>query len=124
LAESVAESEKIVDLHPDAVERAFPPGVVGHDESQVVNEMGRIVTENAAFLERFHDEGDVPLLEVAHAAMDQLGGAATGAFAEVALLDKAHGVTPRGGIDGDAHAGRPAADHGHVPGLGPGKELP
>ena len=87
-----------------------------------MNEVGGILTENAALLQRFHDEGHVALLEVAHAAVDQLGGAAGGALAEVALLDEAHGVAARGGIDGDADAGRPAADHGHVPGFIAGAE--
>ena len=62
--------------------------------------------------------GMLPLLEVAHAAMDQLGAAAAGAFAEVVGLDENHAEAARGGVDGYAHAGGAAADDGDVPGLG------
>ena len=122
LPEAVAESQHVVDLHADAVERGLPPGVVGHDEGQVMDQVRGILAENAAFLQRLHDEGHVALLEVAHAAVDELGGAAGSALAEVALLDQANGVAARGGIDGDADAGRPAADDGHVPGSVSGEE--
>ena len=85
--------------------------------------MRGIVAEDAAFLQRFHDQRDVALLEIAHAAVNELGGAAGGALAEVALLEQADGVAARRGIDGDADAGRPAADNGHVPGGVASQEL-
>ncbi len=87
-AEAIFAGEQVVNLEADAVEGRLPPGIAGHDEGEVVDEVRRVLPEQAALLERLHDEGDVALLEIADAAVDQLGGAAGGAFAEILVLEQ------------------------------------
>ena len=83
--------------------------------------MGRVLPQEPPLLERLHHQRDVALLEVAHAAVHELGGAARRALAEIALLEQQHVVAARGRVDGHAHAGGAAADDHHVPGLGAGR---
>ena len=54
--------------------------------------------------------------------MDELGAAAGGAFAKIALLQQEHVVAARCGVDRRAHAGRSAADNDDVPALRMGLE--
>ena len=81
--------------------------------------MGCILAEETALFECLHDERDVALFEVAHAAVDELGAAAGGAFAEVLCLKEQHIEAADSGINGDANAGRAAADDDNIPGSGP-----
>ena len=122
-AEAVFAGEHLVELEADAVEGAFPPGVAGDDERRVRDEVRRVLAQEAALLQRLHHERDVALLEVAHAAVDELGRAAGGAFAEVVLLEQQRGVAARGGIDRDADAGGAAADDDDVPRFRPRTRL-
>jgi hypothetical protein len=117
LAEVVLASEKVVDLHADAVEGGFPPGVVGDDEGEIVDEVRGVLEEQAALLEGFHDERDVALLEIADTAVDELGGATGGTFAEVLALDEKDVETAGAGIDSYASADGAAADDDDVPGV-------
>ncbi len=66
--------------------------VAGDDEGEAVDEVGGIADHEAALAEGFEDEGDIALLEVADAAVDELGAAAGGAFGEVGLLNEDDGV--------------------------------
>ena len=122
-SESVAEGEHVIDFHADAVEGGFPPDIVRDDEGKIVNQVRGVVAENAALLEGFHDERDVALLEISDAAMNELGGSAGGALAEIALLKQADGISARSRVNGDADTGRAAADDGDVPGVGFGEEI-
>ncbi len=71
-----------------------------------------------ALLERLPDEVEVHLLEVAQAAVEELGGARGGPRPEVALLDEGGGQTTGRGIERDPGPGHPAADDEHVEVLG------
>ena len=79
--------------------------------------MGGVLAQEAPLLERLHHEGDVALLEVPNAAVDELGRAAGGPLPEVALLEQQHVVAAGGRVEGHTHAGGPAPDHDDVPGL-------
>ena len=116
-AKAIFAGEQVVELEADAVEGRLPPGVIGHDESEIVDEVRRVLAKQAAFFQRRHHERDIALLEIAHAAMDELGAAAAGALAEVVRLEQDHVEAARSCIDGDAHAGCATADDGDVPGL-------
>jgi hypothetical protein len=83
-----------------------------------VHQVGRVLQKQSALFERFHYQADVSLLQVAHAAVCQLGAAAGGAFTEVALLEQQHIVAARRGIDRNAYARCAAAHDNHVPGFG------
>ncbi len=116
-AEAVLAGEQVVELEADAVEGRLPPGVVGNDEGEIVDQVRRVLAKQAALFQGRHDERDVALLQVANAAVDELGGAAAGSFTEVVGLDENYTEAARGGIHGNAHAGCAAADDGDVPGL-------
>ena len=80
--------------------------------------MGGVGLHAAPFAQRLEYEHDVALLEVAHAAVDELRGAAGGAFGEILALEQRHGVASQRGIDGAAEPrGSAAYDH-YVPGSG------
>src|SRR5262249_13796116 len=72
-----------------------------------------------ALLQRLHHEGDVALLEVAHAAVNELRAPARRPLAEVALLEEEYLVATGGSVDGNSDPGGPAADDDHVPRLLP-----
>ena len=110
-------ARRVVDLQSQAVERRFPPVVVGDDERQVADQVRSVLPKQSALLERLHDERDVALLEVADAAVDELRAAARRAFAEVVLFEQQDVVAAARRVDGDADAGGAAADDDDVPGL-------
>ena len=51
-AEAVFAGEQIVELEADAVEGRLPPGVVGHNEGEIVDEVRRVLAKQAAFFQR------------------------------------------------------------------------
>ena len=117
-AEAILAGQQIVELQPDAIERRFPPIVIGHHEAQIAHQVRSVLQQQAALLQRFHHQREVALLQVAHAAVHQLGAAAGSAFAEIALLQQQDVVAAAGGIDRDARAGGAAAHDDHVPRAG------
>ena len=50
--------------------------------------MGGVVQQSLAFHQALVDQPEFPLLEVAQAAMDQLGGLRRGAVGEIGQLDE------------------------------------
>ncbi len=80
--------------------------------------MRRILAQQAAFLQRLHHQRDVALFQITHTAVNQLGGAAGGCFAEVFALEQQNVVTARGRVDRNADAGCAPADDYDVPGCG------
>src|SRR5207244_11530402 len=91
--------------------------VLMRHHAQLAAKVARVAQQPSALFQRFHDERDVPLFEVAHAAMDKLRTAAGCPFAEVALLQQQDVVAAGCGVDRRAHAGRSAADDDDVPAL-------
>jgi hypothetical protein len=79
---------ELIELQTETVEWSLPPIVVRHHEREIVHDVGRVLQKQAAFLERFHNQANISLLQVAHAAMRQFGAATGSALAEVALLDE------------------------------------
>ena len=81
-------------------------------------------------MERLEDELELPevelgerALEVAHAAVDELGGARAGARREVVPLDQGDREAAGRRVEGDAGARRPAADDEDVKGGRRGRGL-
>ena len=108
--------EGVVGLEADAVEGDLPEGVGGDDEGLAADEVGCVAEHAAALFEGLKDELDVALLEVADAAVGELGGAAGGGLGEVGLLDEQGAVATGGGVDGRAEAGGAASDDEDVEG--------
>ncbi len=116
-AKAVLHRQQVINLHADAVEGSLPPRVVRHDKRQVMHQVRRVLPQQAALLQRFHHQRHIALLQIANAAMHQLGGAAGGALAEIFALDKQCFVAARGCVHRNAGTGRATADHQHIPGL-------
>ena len=73
---------------------------------------GASVDDELALQQRLADEPEVEVLQVAQAAVDELGRAADEVpDGEVGALDQRDAVAARGGVERDAGAGDPAADH-------------
>ena len=109
--------ERVVELEADAVERALPPAVARHHEAEVRHEMRRVAVEQPALAQRLGDEREVELLQIAHAAVHELGAAARGALGEVVRLEQQGPIAAARGVDGNAEPRGAAADHDDVEGL-------
>src|SRR5262249_51109179 len=81
-----------------------------------MNEMGRVVKQSAALVQRLVDEPDVATFEVAQAAVNQFGGKAAGARGEVALVDHPDAQTTQDRVEGHAGPGDAAAKNQQVEG--------
>src|ERR1039458_4522640 len=79
--------------------------------------MRRVAQHVAALAQGVEDQRQVHLLEIAHAAMHELGAAAGGFFGEVGTLYKQRAVAASGGFHRCTQASGPAADDQHVPRL-------
>ncbi len=116
-AEAEFSRQEVVDLHADAVERRLPPGVIGHDELEITNQVRRVGSQAPALRQRLHDERDIALLQVTHSPMDELRRTARRALAEIVSLQEHDAVAPRRSVDRDSDTRRPPADDGDVPGF-------
>jgi hypothetical protein len=67
--------------------------------------------------QRLAHQAEVEVLQVAEAAVDELGRAAGGARREVVALNERHAVPARGRVERDSRAGDPAAHHHQVEAL-------
>ena len=76
--------------------------------------MRRQLDHQLALQQRLAHQAEVEVLEVAQAAVDQLGGAARGAGGVVLALDQGHAVAARGRVERHAGAGDAAADHHEI----------
>src|SRR5690606_12956725 len=83
-----------------------------------MHEVRRNPEQRLPLAHRFEDQAQMPLLEVAQAAMHQAARAGAGAGAEVVLLHQNGAEPAHGGIAGDAGPGNAAADHQQVRALG------
>ena len=101
---------------------AAPAGEGGDQERRRVDEVRGQLHHQLALEQRLADQAEVEVLQVAQAAVDHLRGAAGGADGVVAALEQRHRVAARGGVEGDAGAGDPAADDDDLEAL-PGDRL-
>lgn len=76
--------------------------------------MGGVLQEAASLVARFPHEVQVAMLEVAHAAMDQAGGAARGTGREILGLHQCDSEPAPGRVTGHPGAGDPPANHEEV----------
>jgi hypothetical protein len=80
--------------------------------------VGSEAEEPGALDAGLEDEGEVAVLEVADAAVDEAGGAAGGAGGEVLALDEGDAEAAEGGIASDTTARHTTADDEEVEALG------
>ena len=114
-AAAALDRHDVVEVQADA-DLAFWPRAVegGDDERQRMDDVRRERDHQLALEQRLADEPEVEVLQVAQAAVDELGGAARRAGGEVRALDEGHAVATRGGVQRHAGARDPAADDDDV----------
>ncbi len=76
--------------------------------------MRRHAQQHLALIQRLAHQPEGAVLEIAQAAMDQLGGGRGGAGGEIVHLDQQHAQAAAGGVAGEAGAVDAAADDGEV----------
>jgi hypothetical protein len=79
--------------------------------------MGRVAVEQAALAQRLGDEREVELLEIAHAAVHELGASARRSLREVMRLEQQRAVAAARRVDCDAQTRRTAAHDDDVEAL-------
>src|SRR5260221_12313049 len=94
-AEREVAGKFVVEFQADAVKRAFPKFVERQDERQAMDEMRRVGKQMGALAQRLAHERDAALLQVTHAAVDELGAAAARGLREIRLLDQRRAITAR-----------------------------
>jgi hypothetical protein len=70
--------------------------------------------QQAALATGFEHQSQVPMLEVAHATVNEPRAAAGGASGEVVALEQRHAHAPQRGLARHARAGDPASDHQQI----------
>jgi hypothetical protein len=100
-----AESDDAIE--PRAVER-------GHDEPERLDQVRREVDVDLALEQRFAHEAEVEVLQVAQTAVDELARPRRRAGRVVVALHERDAIAAGRGVEGDAGARDPAADHEHV----------
>ena len=79
---------------------------------------GRLGQQHLALDERLAHQPELEVLEVAQAAVDELGAVRGGRAAEIAHLGEQHREPAAGGVRGDADAVDAAADNDEIVGHG------
>ena len=114
-APAALDGHDVVEVQGDAHEAVGPCAVEGGDhQRQRLDQVRRQLDHELALEQGLADQAEIEGLQVAQAAVDQLGRAAGGARGEVGLLDEGDAVAPRGGVEGDARPGDPATDDDDV----------
>ena len=114
-----AAGEQVVEEDPcPDVGALVEPVAEGEEERDRVDQVGRDPEQDRPLAEGLADEGEVVELEVAQAAVDELGGAAGGARRPVLGLHDPDPQAPGRGVEGGAGADDPPAHHQQVEGLG------
>ncbi len=109
------ERHHVVHVQPDA-DQAVGPGAVegGDDQRQRADEVRRQRGVDLALEQRLAHQPEVEVLQVAQAAVHELARPRRGPDRVVPALDQRDRVPARGGVERDAGARDPAADHEHV----------
>ena len=76
--------------------------------------MRRVAQQHLAFLQALAHQPELVILEIAQAAVDQLGAGAGGVRGEIVLLHQQHRQAAPGSIAGDTGAVDAATDHEKV----------
>ena len=87
-----------------------PPGGSGRTNCSGRTMCGAVREQDLALVQRFADQPELVLLEIAQAAVDQLRRGRAGMAGEIVLLDQQHVEPAPGGVAGDRRAVDAAAD--------------
>ena len=114
-AEGQLAGEPLVELEAHAVVRKRKIAVRRDDKIEIVDQVRRVAQHVAALAQCIENQRQVHLLEIAHAAMYELGAAAGSLLGEIGALDEQRAIAAGGGFNGSAEAGGSAADYENVP---------
>ena len=123
-----AARQPVVELQAGEVVGDLQPVVQRRDDRQGVAEVRRDTQQHRPLVQSVAHEVELRavevldrLLQVAHAAVDELGAAAAGTAGEVSALDQRDTQAARGGVERYPRAGGASADHEQVEGaiIGP-----
>ena len=89
-------------------------GLMRQHEAHRPDQVRRHPQQDLALGQRLAHEAEPAVLEIAQAAVDELGGGGRGAGGEIVLLDQEDAQAAAGGVAGDARAVDAAADDGEV----------
>jgi hypothetical protein len=113
--QQLAPAQVVVEQEPQPDQPRRPLlGRVGQDERERADDVRGRAQQHLALDQRLPDQPELVVLEVAQAAVDELGGPGGGVAREVVLLAEADGEAPSRRVAGDAHAVDPAADDEQV----------
>ena len=84
------------------------------DEAQRLHQMRRHPQQHLAFVQRGAHQPQRAVLQIAQAAMNELGGRRRRAGGEVVLLEQDHPEAAPGGVAGNANAVNAAPDDGEI----------
>ena len=90
----------------------------GDEEGQGCDQVGRVVKQQLSLGQVLVDEEVLPLLQVAQAAVYQLGGLGGRPRGQVGAVHEACAQAPGGRVEGHARPRHPSSDHQQVEGLG------
>ena len=108
-------TEMVVDEEAEAQEPGrTQAGVMGQDEAQRLDQMGRGAPQHLALDQRLVDEAELVILEIAQAAVDQFGRPRGGAARQIVHLAEMDREPAPGRVAGDAASVDAAADHGEI----------
>jgi len=102
----------VVEIQPDADQTVQPrPVEGGYDDRQRRDQVRRQRDHQLALEQRFADQAEVEVLQVAQAAVNQLAGAARGPGGVVGAFEQRDAVAAACGIERDPGTGDAAADN-------------
>ena len=114
LAQPRFAGQHVVHHQPQAVKRGFPPLIRRHHKGQRLGQMRRVVQQRGALVQGLVNQTDIALGQVAHTAVQQLGGTRRCALGKVMRLQQHHAQASTGSIQRHAQAGRATAHDGDV----------
>jgi len=100
--------------HPGLQRSPFVIAVNRKRQRQRKDKVRRDVEKPFAFLERFMDQRNLTVFEIAQSTMDEAARPARGASGDIGFVEQQYLESTQGGIAGDPGAIDPAADHDDV----------
>ena len=116
-AQAGRSGQLVVQAQADPQLDLLDTAVAGHDELERRGHVRRVAQQGGTLGQCLAHQLDVALRQIANAAVDQLGATARGAACKVAAVDQRHAQAALRGINGNAEAGRTAADDHGIPRL-------
>src|SRR6185437_4373197 len=114
-AEGEAAGQHLINFEADPVVRDRGIAVQRHHEIHFVDKVRSVSQHRAALTQGVHDERQVELFQITHAAMHQLCAAAGCALCEVCPLQEHRFEVSGSGLNGSAKARGSASDYDNIP---------